>query len=121
MLAFSPVREALGPTIRQLRKRKGLTQEELGKRLDVERQTVGRWERGEHYPSDAKFRQLPRALEVSREEFQQTFELQLTAALEKDDYPPFDTPGSDIAGKRAPQGRWIRVYVPHEDLEDLRR
>lgn len=36
----------IGKTIRDLRKRKGLSQEELAEKIDVSRQAVSKWENG---------------------------------------------------------------------------
>lgn len=36
----------IGKTIQDLRKRKGLSQEELAERIDVSRQAVSKWENG---------------------------------------------------------------------------
>lgn len=36
----------IGKTIRDLRKRKGLSQEELEEKIDVSRQAVSKWENG---------------------------------------------------------------------------
>ena len=37
----------IGKTIQDLRKRKGLSQEELAERIDVSRQAVSKWENGD--------------------------------------------------------------------------
>lgn len=39
-----------GQKLIRLRKKQGLSQEELGRRLDVSRQTVSKWEAGASYP-----------------------------------------------------------------------
>ena len=36
----------IGKTIQDLRKRKGLSQEELAEKIDVSRQAVSKWENG---------------------------------------------------------------------------
>jgi transcriptional regulator with XRE-family HTH domain len=36
-----------GPEFRKIRLRLGLTQDEIARELDIDRRTVGRWERGE--------------------------------------------------------------------------
>lgn len=130
------MRSALGPTIKVFRKRKKLTQEALGVRLGVNRQTVGRWERGVFFPPDATIRELPIAFEVTVETFQEVLEHQLAVALRKraprvepraqgpgteEAYPPIVGIPSEIAGVDLEGGRWISVYVPPKSLEDLRR
>ena len=37
----------IGKTIQDLRKRKGLSQEELAEKIDVSRQVVSKWENGD--------------------------------------------------------------------------
>ena len=37
----------IGKTIQDLRKRKGLSQEELAEKIDVSRQAVSKWENGD--------------------------------------------------------------------------
>ena len=39
-----------GETLQSLRKKQGLTQEALGEKLHVTRQTVSNWETGKNYP-----------------------------------------------------------------------
>ncbi|SIO42534.1 Helix-turn-helix [Rhodovulum sp. ES.010] len=43
-----------GPTIRVIRRRLGITQRELGERLNVDQGTVSRWERGVEIPRPAR-------------------------------------------------------------------
>ncbi|MBQ4347209.1 MAG: helix-turn-helix transcriptional regulator, partial [Firmicutes bacterium] len=40
----------IGTNIKRLRKSSGLTQEELGERLNITRQAVSLWERGQTHP-----------------------------------------------------------------------
>ena len=42
--------ERMGEQIRALRTSKGITQNELGERLNVAYQTVSKWERGHTHP-----------------------------------------------------------------------
>jgi transcriptional regulator with XRE-family HTH domain len=51
--------------ISTLRKNKGLTQNELGERLDVSFQAVSKWERGENMPDIAILPDLAKVLETS--------------------------------------------------------
>ena len=41
----------LGDKILELRKKQGLSQEELGEKIDVTRQTISNWELGETSPN----------------------------------------------------------------------
>lgn len=58
----------LGDTIKTLRTKRGLTQEELAIRLHVVRQTVSKWEKGLSTPDAEMLRQLADELEVSVQE-----------------------------------------------------
>ena len=54
--------------IKELRKSAGLTQSELAQKLNVSFQAVGKWERGESYPSAALLPELAKALNCSIDE-----------------------------------------------------
>lgn len=54
----------LGENIRQLRKKMGMTQEELALRLHVVRQTVSKWEKGLSVPDAEMLQKLAGVLEV---------------------------------------------------------
>ncbi len=51
--------------LRQLRREKGLSQEDLAERLNVSRQSVSKWEQGVGYPETPTLVLLARELEVS--------------------------------------------------------
>lgn len=51
--------------IRELRERLHLNQADLGKQVNVTRQTISAWEKGEREPSMAQYAKLARALDVS--------------------------------------------------------
>lgn len=55
----------IGAHIAQLRKEKGLTQNDLGDRLGISFQAVSKWERGESLPDTAILLDLAKALETS--------------------------------------------------------
>ena len=57
--------EKVGAQISALRKLKGLTQNELGERLNISYQAVSKWERGEALPDTAILLSLAEALETS--------------------------------------------------------
>ena len=58
----------LGKKILELRKKKCLTQEQLGEKLDVTRQTISNWELGETLPNPDQLKLLSSTLKVSVDE-----------------------------------------------------
>ena len=58
----------LGEKILFLRKKKGLSQEALGERIDVTRQTISNWELGETQPNPEQLKLLSKELNVSIDE-----------------------------------------------------
>ena len=67
-------------TLKKLRKEKGLSQIELGKRMFVNHSTVARWENGSRLPDAAMITRLSEILEVD-------VSLLLRAAAESDESP----------------------------------
>ena len=57
-----------GKLIAELRREKGYTQEELGKKLGVSNKTVSRWENGNYMPDIETLRLLGKEFSVSMEE-----------------------------------------------------
>ncbi len=55
----------LGDKILDLRKKNGLSQEQLGEEIDVTRQTISNWELGETNPNPEQLKLLSKALNVS--------------------------------------------------------
>ena len=55
----------LGDKILMLRKKEGMSQEQLAEKLDVSRQAVSRWELGSALPDANNIRQLSRVFAVS--------------------------------------------------------
>lgn len=55
----------IGKTIQDLRKRKGLSQEELAEKIDVSRQAVSKWENGSSVPDVEKIIALSNFFQVS--------------------------------------------------------
>ena len=51
--------------LKQIRKEKGLSQEELAELLEVSRQAVSKWEQGAGYPETEKLLLLSNRLNVS--------------------------------------------------------
>ena len=58
----------LGENIFKLRKKLGLSQEELGEKINVTRQTISNWELGETSPNPEQLKQLSKVLNVSIDE-----------------------------------------------------
>jgi len=58
----------LGENILKLRKRQGLSQEQLGEKVNVTRQTISNWELNETSPNPAQLKLLSKALNVSIDE-----------------------------------------------------
>ncbi len=58
----------LGQNILNYRKKKGLSQEELGERINVTRQTISNWELGETSPNPEQLKLLSHELNVSVDE-----------------------------------------------------
>lgn len=75
----SPEHVALGRAIRELRRRAGISQEDLGDRCDLHRTYVGGIERGERNPSFANLLKIADALGVSVVELFRHFEAVLAA------------------------------------------
>ena len=58
----------LGDKILQLRKKSGLSQEQLGEKIDVTRQTISNWELGETAPNPEQLKKMSKAFNVSIDE-----------------------------------------------------
>ena len=58
----------LGEEILDLRKKKGLSQEQLGEKINVTRQTISNWELGETSPNPEQLKLLSKELNVSIDE-----------------------------------------------------
>ena len=58
----------LGKNIKALRKSKGLSQEELAVKLNVVRQTISKWEKGETSPDLKQAKVLSQVFKVSLDE-----------------------------------------------------
>ena len=56
---------ALGQNILELRKKNGLSQEQLGEKVNVTRQTISNWELEETAPNPEQLKSLSKALNVS--------------------------------------------------------
>ena len=59
---------SLGNKILELRKKNGLSQEQLGEKVNVTRQTISNWELGETSPNPEQLKLLSKSLKVSIDE-----------------------------------------------------
>ena len=59
---------ALGQNILECRKKNGLSQEQLGEKVNVTRQTISNWELGETQPNPEQLKLLSQTLNVSVDE-----------------------------------------------------
>ena len=62
------IKSNIGDKIRQVRKAKGLLQDDLADALNVKRQTISSWEKGRTEPNYAEIRSLSAALNCTVEE-----------------------------------------------------
>ena len=58
----------IGKFIAEMRKAKGLTQEELAEKLEVNNRTISRWENGKNMPDISLYKPLCEILKISIEE-----------------------------------------------------
>ena len=58
MIGMKGMKNMIGVNIKFLRKRAGMSQEELAEKIDVSRQSVAKWENGESLPDIIKCREL---------------------------------------------------------------
>jgi len=65
MRPISPLHQKFGQKIKELRKKRGLTQEDLAFAIGVDRSYMGFIERGERNPTLDKIGKIARALKVS--------------------------------------------------------
>ena len=63
-----PDKEIFGERLKRLRKKQGLTQEELAEKTEVHSVTVSKWETGEQIPKTLTLKRLASALHVSEDE-----------------------------------------------------
>ena len=56
---------SFGENLKQIRKQRNITQEELAELLNVSRQAISKWESGNGYPETEKLITLSRELNIS--------------------------------------------------------
>ena len=75
--------QSMGEKICSLRKKKGLTQNELAKKMNVTDKAVSKWERNLSYPDISSISKLAKILDVSVEELLQTTNLKKKSKLKE--------------------------------------
>ncbi len=96
--------------ITALRKRRGLSQEELGFELGVSRQTVSKWESGQSYPDFQRLVLLADYFEVSLDELVRGLDVADVRAL-NDSEKQLSSLYADVEGAKATMGRYVRVLL----------
>ena len=71
--------------LQELRKNKGLTQEELAERLYVSRTAISKWESGRGYPSIDSLKEISKYFDISIDELLSTEKLLTIAEREKNE------------------------------------
>ena len=89
----------LGDKILTLRKKEGLSQEQLAEKLDVSRQAISRWESGSALPDANNIRQLSRVFAVSAD------------YLLNDDMDAYETPKSEPQVQAADKNDMHRILI----------
>ena len=74
----------IGNKISELRKKKGLSQEELAEKLDVSRQAVAKWESGQVYPDISNLIQISNLFNVTVDYLVRDQECMISLEAEKD-------------------------------------
>ncbi len=90
----------------KLRKAAGLSQEELGNRIDVARQTISKWELGETEPEMSKLIELSNLFKVSIDELAKEKEIPEVIARELD-HKKIDSVYNDVNRTK----RFIKWYI----------
>ncbi len=90
----------------KLRKASALSQEELGNRIDVARQTISKWELGETEPEMSKLIELSNLFKVSIDELVKEKEIPEVIARELD-HKKIDSVYNDVNRTK----RFIKWYI----------
>lgn len=93
----------------KLRKAAGLSQEELGNRLDVARQTVSKWELGETTPEMDKLVELSNLFNVSMDEMAKETEIPEVIARELD-HKKIDSVYNDVGTTKKIIKHYIIIF-----------
>lgn len=89
---------ASGLRIKEIRERRGLSQQELGARLNINPNNISNWELGYSFPTYSGIRKLCMALACSADELLGLKDLDLNADEQQclDIYRRLDEPGRDV-------------------------
>ncbi len=93
----------------KLRKSAGLSQEELGNRLDVARQTISKWELGETTPEMEKLVELSNLFNVSIDEMAKETELPEVIARELD-HKKIDSVYNDVGNAKKVIKHYLIIF-----------
>lgn len=93
----------------KLRKAAGLSQEELGNRLDVARQTVSKWEVGETTPEMNKLVELSNLFNVSMDDLAKEAEIPEVIARELD-HKKIDSVYTDVGNAKKIVKHYVIVF-----------
>ena len=93
----------------KLRKSAGLSQEELGNRLDAARQTVSKWELGETTPEMDKLVELSNLFNVSMDEMAKETEIPEVIARELD-HKKIDSVYNDVGTAKKIIKHYIIIF-----------
>lgn len=93
-----------------LRKKRGLSQEELGFELGVSRQTVSKWESGQSYPDFQRLVLLADYFDISLDELVRGLDVGDVRALNESE-KQLSSIYSDVEGAKAAMRKYIRVLL----------
>ena len=93
-----------------LRKKQGLSQEELGFELGVSRQTVSKWELGQSYPDFQRLVLLADHYDISLDELVHGLDVEDVRALNESE-KQISSIYSDVEGAKATMHKYIRVLL----------
>ena len=93
-----------------LRKKQGLSQEELGFELGVSRQTVSKWELGQSYPDFQRLVLLADYFGISLDELVHGLDVGDVRALNESE-KQISSIYSDVEGAKATMRKYIRVLL----------
>jgi transcriptional regulator with XRE-family HTH domain len=93
-----------------LRKKRGLSQEELGFELGVSRQTVSKWESGQSYPDFQRLVLLADYFDISLDELVRGLDVGDVRALNESE-KQLSSIYVDVEGGKAAMRKYIRVLL----------
>ncbi|WP_302961328.1 helix-turn-helix domain-containing protein [uncultured Adlercreutzia sp.] len=93
-----------------LRKKRGLSQEELGFELGVSRQTVSKWEQGQSYPDFQRLVLLADYFDISLDELVRGLDVGDVRALNESE-KQLSSIYADVEGGKAAMHKYLRVLL----------